>query len=92
MLCWKCGAQLKDPDWGKISFREECPTCRTPLHCCKNCVYYQPGLPNDCKVPGTEFVRDRTAMNLCEDFKILGTGPSKSVNAEDIAKRLFKDE
>jgi len=92
MKCWKCGAQLPDPTWGKIPFRATCDICDIPLHCCKNCVHYKPGLPNDCAVPNTEYIRDRTASNLCEDFKVLGQGPQKTIDPKDIAKRLFKDE
>lgn len=29
-----------------------------------------PGKPNDCLVPGTEFIADREAMNFCEEFAL----------------------
>jgi hypothetical protein len=92
MKCWKCGADEADPFGGKLPFRAVCETCGVELHCCVNCVFYFPGKPNDCAVPGTGYVADRTAANLCEEFKLFGKGPSKAVDLSDIAKRLFGDD
>lgn len=71
MNCWKCGAILDNND-RKISFRAVCTQCGFSLHCCKNCKNYAPGRPNDCAVPGTEYVPDREANNFCEEFELLG--------------------
>lgn len=92
MYCWSCGTKLEEFSFGKMPFRAECSKCNASLHCCKNCVYYKPGLPNDCAVPGTDFVRDRSAMNLCEDFKALGKPPTAKPSLDEIAKKLFLDE
>lgn len=89
MKCWNCGAALSDPPWGKVEFRAQCEQCGADLHCCRNCVYYKPGLPNDCAVPGTEFIPDRSASNLCEEFKLLGKGPDQRVDPDEVSKRLF---
>lgn len=88
-FCWKCGKAIADLP-KKISFRELCPHCDAYLHCCKNCQNYEPGRPNNCKIPGTEQVRDREASNLCEEFAFLGKAPPPKVDPEDVAKRLFK--
>ena len=49
-----------------------------------------PGKPNDCAVPGTEYVRDREAANFCEEFKV------KTASAANQEKKkfnsLFKEE
>ena len=76
MNCWTCGALLDDSMGRKISFRAVCDHCLAALHCCKNCKYYKPGVSNDCLVPRTEYVADRTANNFCEEFSILGKSPS----------------
>ena len=68
MDCWKCGKQVSEGQV-KIAFRALCIHCEIDLHCCKNCRYYSPGKPNDCAVPGTEFIRDRETFNFCEEFK-----------------------
>ncbi len=75
MNCWKCGISLPDPAWGKLTFRASCDACNADLHCCLNCKYYKPGCPNDCMVPGTEYISDRSRSNLCEEFSLLGKPP-----------------
>lgn len=89
--CWKCGANLPSYDRNKVPFRAVCDKCDADLHVCKNCVHWNPSKPNQCEVPGTDFVSDRERSNMCEEFELKGKkgpdGPSK----EDIARRLFKD-
>ncbi len=74
MNCWTCGARLSDTE-KKLSFRAVCDHCDAALHCCKNCKYYAPGRPNDCAVPGTEYIANREANNFCEEFSVLGNSP-----------------
>lgn len=74
---------------GKVSFRATCEKCFAWLHCCKNCINYKPGLPNDCAIPGTDDIADREACNFCEEFVLLGAGPKKSANPDEISKKLF---
>lgn len=100
MNCWKCGQELTEltpvhsfrGSISKVPFRATCDHCQAWLHCCRNCVHYKPGHPNDCEVPDTEYISDREAGNLCEDFLILGKKAGPSVSAKDVAKRLFGDE
>lgn len=92
MKCWHCGADLPDPPGGKLSFRATCDKCHFWLHCCKNCKNYKPGQPNDCLVPGTEYIADREANNFCDEFEVLGQAPAKKVDPKDVAKHLFKDD
>lgn len=68
MNCWKCGHSLSTFSNGKIPFRAVCDNCHFGLHCCQNCKHYRPGLPNDCAIPGTDPISDRTANNFCEEF------------------------
>lgn len=86
MYCWKCGIKLDLI--GKVSFRASCDKCTADLHCCRNCKFYMPGKPNDCLVPGTEWVADREKANLCEDFAILGKPPGPK---DDSTKKRFED-
>lgn len=86
--CWKCGRELSDVP-AKIPFRYTCPFCDAYQHCCQDCKNYQPGLPNDCKVPGTDYVADRQGLNFCEEFDLLGKPPKPKVDPKDISKRLF---
>lgn len=104
MNCWKCAKQVSEIPV-KIGFRAVCPHCDVDLHVCRNCRYFSPGKPNDCAVPGTDYVRDREAANLCEEFKVqVQNLPSASVErarrllgADEPEKKkdfrsLFKDE
>jgi hypothetical protein len=92
MKCWKCKKLISDTPV-KIAFRAKCPRCEIDLHTCTNCRYYAPGKPNDCAVPGTDYVRDREAANLCEEFKVKIESTS-SERDQDKKKfnSLFKDE
>lgn len=91
ITCWKCGKSIADLP-ARISFREICPHCHSYLHCCKNCLNYQVGLPNDCKIPGTEPISDREARNTCDEFVILGKGPGPKADVKDVLKRLFGED
>ena len=86
MNCWRCAKWVSEVPV-KIGFRAVCPHCGCDLHVCRNCRYYAPGKPNDCIVPGTEFIRDREASNLCEEFKVRMEGPP--VAGTEKARRLF---
>ena len=91
MNCWKCGRLISEMPI-KIGFRAVCQHCGNDLHVCVNCRYYSPGKPNDCAVPGTEWIRDREANNFCEEFR----PKVDSVSNKDQLKKgfdsLFKKE
>lgn len=93
VLCWKCKKEAAETGV-KIGFRATCPHCDADLHACTACRYYSPGKPNDCLVPGTDYVRDREANNLCEDFKPQTNFDQGSDTKKNRAKfnSLFKDD
>ncbi len=76
----------------KIGFRAICPHCGIDLHTCRGCRYYSPGKPNDCLVPGTEYIRDREAANLCEEFKMQSDFGNEKPEKKKKFDSLFKDE
>jgi hypothetical protein len=86
MNCWKCGAVLEEPFLKKLSFRATCEKCLAAQHCCSNCIYHKIGYSNECMVPDTEHVSDRTMNNFCEEFSLLGTAPKQK---DDSAKQRF---
>ncbi len=90
MNCWKCKKLISEVPV-KIAFRATCPHCEIDLHTCTNCRYYAPGKPNDCIVPGTDYVRDREAANLCEEFKVK-IDSSQTEGDKKKFKSLFKDD
>lgn len=92
-VCWKCGYPLLAEEIFKMPFRAVCEKCDTDLHVCVNCLYYQIGKPNDCQVPGTDFIADRRKANFCEDFKLKGSLNSSSGSSiEEVSRRLFKED
>ncbi|HSX10372.1 MAG TPA: hypothetical protein VLF94_01460 [Chlamydiales bacterium] len=76
----------------KVTFRMVCPHCGIDLHTCTNCRYYMPGKPNDCAVPGTEFIRDREAANFCEDFKVKIDSPDRNQDKKKFDSLFKKDD
>ncbi len=89
MYCSKCGALQEKNAFSKISFRAECDTCGSDLHCCQNCKFYQVGLSNDCKIPGTERIVDRASRNFCEEFAPSEKAPDLGKKNE--GKKKFED-
>jgi hypothetical protein len=51
-----------------------------------------PGKPNDCLIPGTDPISDRSAANYCDEFVASGQPPKQGPRPEDVAKKLFKDD
>jgi len=90
MKCPNCKTTLEFA-LKKIPFRATCPSCDRDLHTCENCTHYSPGKPNDCRVPDTLFVRDRTKYNFCEDFSLKEKKVPKASNSDSFDK-LFNDE
>jgi hypothetical protein len=88
--CWKCGVALNLPD-GPVSFKATCDACLSYVHSCKGCRHYSPGKPNDCLIPGTDPIADRTAANLCEWFKLLGTKRQEGGGTAKTFNSLFKE-
>ena len=64
--CHRCGA---DTEAERIGVRDVCARCAAYLHCCRNCVLYEPGLHNDCREPTAERVADKEAGNFCDHFR-----------------------
>lgn len=93
MHCWKCQKKLEDPPSPRLPFRATCDHCAAWLHCCVNCRHYKPGLPNDCKIPGTELIADREACNFCEEYLLLHKSNDNSNDSiENVSKKLFGEE
>lgn len=90
--CWHCGRELSEADYAR---ENTCPGCGKSTRCCRNCRWYAPGRPNDCREPMVERVLDKEKFNYCELFAPsleTGTGTTSSA-AEDLRKAaedLFK--
>ena len=91
--CWKCGAALPDSIAfdNRLPFRATCDQCQGDLHCCRNCRYYEVGMPNDCRTPDSDPVADRERFNFCEFFALLGKKVASTPSKDEIARHLFND-
>ena len=77
----------------KIGFRDECDKCRSDIHVCKNCEFYDAKSYNECRETSADVVKDKERSNFCDFFS-----PSQNASAADdkaaklkaAAEALFK--
>lgn len=78
-ICWKCQAELGDlllP----LSRLSKCRNCKTDLHVCKLCEFYDTTVNNHCREPIADKVNDKTRSNFCGYFQITRVSPSTDNN------------
>ncbi|AGH95594.1 hypothetical protein [Pseudobdellovibrio exovorus] len=91
LICFHCNKA--NTVTAKISFREECLHCRSDLHVCKNCDFYDVKSYNECREPSAEVVRDKEKGNYCDFFTVRkgGSGPmDEKARLKAAAEALFK--
>lgn len=86
MFCFSCNLQIEVPAGGRIGFRDECESCDSDLHVCKNCVFYDTSAYNECREPNAERLLDRDRANRCDYFS---PGEEAGVDGSE-AKRSAK--
>jgi len=68
--CFKCKAawesSLRQP-----AVKETCDGCGAYLHCCKNCTHHRRGYPNECYIPDTEKIANKSLANFCDEFEFV---------------------
>ncbi len=93
--CYRCGESLAALSL-PLSRQDECPGCGNYLHVCKMCVYFDPGVPRQCREDGAEEVREKDRLNFCDWFKPSETAfdekrKSEQDEAREAAEALFGD-
>lgn len=86
-LCWFCGTEAIVQ--GKPARKEICAKCRMALRCCKNCRFFDPPAPKQCREPAAEFVGDKEGANFCEYFEFAERADRQRGNPAEEAKRRF---
>ncbi len=89
----KCPKCLTPIDLELISFKDDCPSCRTDLHACVYCTFYDEGRSNRCREPQADYVKERDRANFCEYFRFKGGEGGKASSREEAEKlwsQLFK--
>ena len=67
-VCWKCGESLHEVPQ-PLSRYAECLSCRSELHVCRMCEFYDVSVAQSCREPMAEEVKDKTRANFCEFFQ-----------------------
>ena len=68
LVCWKCGARIVDIPL-PIGRDSECLSCRSELHVCKMCEFFDSSVADQCREPIAEFVKEKERANFCDYFK-----------------------
>lgn len=90
--CAACGAALTvSPPIGR---RDQCDKCGADLRACRQCHYYEPRAPKECREPEVELIRDKDKPNVCEFFRIRAAqstaGQPTKADLRAAAEALFK--
>lgn len=62
--CFNCTVTLP----AETDFRGNCPKCQAPLHCCKQCVNFEPSTRFQCLKSVPVRIAAKDQANACESF------------------------
>ncbi len=85
--CHKCKNIIEAES---VFFKDECPRCRSDLHVCLNCVFYDEGKANKCRESQADYVKDRDRANYCDYFRFNNNTETKR-SEKEAAEGLWKD-
>ncbi|MCP4639347.1 MAG: hypothetical protein GY851_02885 [bacterium] len=96
MKCHSCGREWTTEKRVKVpGVKESCEQCNAYLHCCLNCKFHDTGKHNECTVPNSDWVGDRTGANFCDHFAFRAFGDGDSTGQPDAGRsaldKLFGD-
>ena len=63
--CYNCATTLPNG----IDFAGNCPKCNVPLHCCKQCSFFEPSTRFQCIKPVPVRIAVKDAANDCSFFR-----------------------
>lgn len=92
-ICFSCGKTLSFSS-SEISRREECSSCRSDVHVCKNCSFYDSSSYNECRESQAEVVREKDRANFCDYFQLNDKNQKEGSSKVDLkaqAEALFKN-
>jgi hypothetical protein len=90
LRCYRCGTSLKALSL-PLSRLDECPECSVALHVCRQCEYYDPRVPRQCREDGAEDVTEKSRVNFCDWFRPgLDVFDGREKAAEDRAKEALE--
>ena len=83
--CWNCGAVLAGVLL-PLSRHEYCRSCSEALHCCRQCQWFAPGAPGECREARAEPPTDKTTANFCDWFAFAPGSGQPVHSAADAAR------
>jgi hypothetical protein len=92
-VCQHCSRELADAI--VVERTSGCPYCHSDLKCCLNCMFFDPGLNNQCREPQAEWQSEKARANFCEFFSYRQTsaigrpGGGSSQSQQDRARSAF---
>lgn len=91
-VCVVCGT-LVDPE-PPVSRRDYCQKCKSDLHACRQCYWYDVRVAKQCREPMAEWIADKEKANFCDYFKLNDktseVGDDKASSSREALERLFK--
>ena len=88
-LCHRCKKEI--PETLPIGRREECPSCKADLHCCRNCAFFDPTVSKQCREPVAEHVKDKERANYCDYFDFAQARSTGDGVRTDQARKALED-
>ena len=91
VACFHCGRVYSYTD--KLPRKETCPQCGSDLHCCRNCTFYDPAAPKECREPVAELVRYKDRANFCDYFDARAgeAAGAQKPDAQEQARKAWDD-
>jgi hypothetical protein len=93
--CWKCGASVQElllMPGRRVARLAECEQCRSELHVCRACVFYDTGVARQCRETVAEEVQDKVRANFCDYFQYREDAYQPSdVSGTETARNALED-
>jgi hypothetical protein len=93
LQCFYCSTDISTEV--RITRQQTCPSCGHPLHCCRNCRFFDESAYHQCRESEAEWVSDKQSANFCDYFepgsaRQAGKSPGRET-AEEKWKRMLRD-
>ena len=96
LRCSRCGNQVP-ASFLDVKKETKCAKCQTPLHSCRHCKQFDPGVRWECRAPIEARIADKGAANDCALYKpsqvldATGKRADSAVDAKAAFHNLFKN-
>ena len=89
--CFHCQAELRYEANQRVGRGDSCDRCRSDVHVCRNCFFYDPKVYNECREPMAERVVDKEKRNFCDYFKLGGSAAGAADDEKAAALKKLND-